>query len=133
MAILRIIATLCAATIFLSGCSFSDIISLGSKLESEGQAPMPSGTDVYTFDYPVSRALAARMISIVFGNGGINGGSNFSDVTENDWYCGYINNVCNEGIMLGEGDTFNPMESVTYKQAQSVLKKLGLNSADKNI
>ena len=133
MAILRIIATLCAATIFLSGCSFSDIISLGSKLQSEGQAPMPSGTDVYTFDYPVSRALAARMISIVFGNGGINGRSNFSDVTESDWYCGYVNNVCNEGIMLGEGDTFNPMASVTYKQAQSVLKKLGLNSADKNI
>ena len=67
------------------------------------------------------------MVSLVFGNGGISGGSNFSDVSENDWYCGYVNNVLNEGIMLGEGDIFNPMASVTYKQAQSVLKKLGLN------
>ena len=133
MAMFKIIAVICASAVLFTGCSFSDIKDLGSKVQNAGQAVMPSGTDVYTFDYPVSRALAARMVSLVFGNGGISGESKFSDVSENDWYCGYVNNVFNEGIMLGEGDIFNPMASVTYKQAQNILKKLDLNSADKNI
>lgn len=87
----------------------------------------------YGKDMPVYRCLAARMISIIFGNGGIEGNTDFSDVPSSQWYAPYINNVCKDGIMQGEGDIFNPNEPLTYRQAQIILKKLGLNTADKNI
>ena len=82
---------------------------------------------------PVYRCLAARMISIIFGNGGIDSSTEFADVSFDQWYAPYINNVSKEGIMTVSGGLFNPNEPLTYRQAQIVLKKLGLNTADKNI
>ena len=87
----------------------------------------------YVKNMPVYRCLAARMISIIFGNGGIDSSTKFTDVSFDQWYAPYINNVSKEGIMTGSGGLFNPNEPLTYRQAQIVLKKLGLNTADKNI
>ncbi len=68
----------------------------------------------YVKNMPVYRCLAARMISIIFGNGGIDSSTEFADVSFDQWYAPYINNVSKEGIMTGSGGLFNPNEPLTF-------------------
>ncbi|MCJ7856278.1 SpoIID/LytB domain-containing protein [Lachnospiraceae bacterium NSJ-143] len=132
---LKVYAVSVMVALTFTGCMGRQVKSPGVIVENGGQT-MVAGSDNpadYNKDFPVYRALAARMVSVIFGNGGVLGTTDFSDIIEGDWYAGYINNVCKEEIMHGEGDTFSPMDPLTYRQAQIILKKLDIPTADKNI
>lgn len=51
-----------------------------------------------------------------------NGASNFTDVSEGDWYSGWVNAAVKRGVVLGYPDgTFRPERPVTYAEAVTML------------
>jgi len=84
-------------------------------------------------DEPVSRALAAKMLTTAFlARATIDTMPEylpFTDVSENAWYRRYINAAFNEGLMVGYGETFAPHENITLEQAQIILDRLNPDSS----
>lgn len=58
--------------------------------------------------------------------------SAFSDVSDTDWYSGYVNVVASEGVITGYPDgSFGANEAITYAQAITVLVRLlGYDAGD---
>ncbi len=121
-----------ALSLLLGGCSGSTTENNNAAEYSKEHTNSSEALEMES-SYPVYRAMAARMISLIFFNGGEDAAQEFLDVKNTDWYYGYINDICANGIMQGEGDIFSPMEPLTYRQAQTILQKLGITTADKNI
>ncbi len=131
---LRKIIVLCAVSVvLLNGCYNKSNETPKIITENNEQEIILNDNLDYNKDFPVYRALAARMLSIVFLENDKSNETNFLDVDKNEWYYKYINDVCENEIMRGEGDIFNPMQPLTYKQAQIILKNLNISTANKNI
>lgn len=96
--------------------------------EKKMEAPLTHKYDVDA-DITVSRALAAKMIALTYNDFGdiktMDREIKYKDVNPKDWYDMYINVVSIQGFMNGSGDTFNPLEPLTYSQAQTILERLG--------
>ncbi|WP_058486641.1 SpoIID/LytB domain-containing protein [Defluviitalea phaphyphila] len=79
-------------------------------------------------DIPVSRALAAKMIALTYNDLSdiktMDREIEYKDVNPNDWYYVYVNAVTIQGFMNGEGENFNPLEPLTYSQAQILLERV---------
>lgn len=75
---------------------------------------------------PVSRAMAAKMIAVIFGGrvDGIEREITFQDTDPTRWYDRYINVVYIEGIMSGYNNMFMPDQNLTIQQAQSLIDRL---------
>lgn len=80
-------------------------------------------------DIPVSRALAAKMIALTYNDYSdiktMDREIRYEDVKSNEWYEMYINAVTIQGFMNGSGKEFNPLEPLTYAQAQTLLERIG--------
>lgn len=94
---------------------------------------VPENTEIKTGkigdDFPVTRALAAKMISFNYFNKNdienLERSINFNDSSIEKWYDKYINAAVNKKIMSGSGETFNPDDYLTLQQAQVLIDGLG--------
>ncbi|NLM13706.1 MAG: SpoIID/LytB domain-containing protein [Epulopiscium sp.] len=79
-------------------------------------------------DIPVSRALVAKMIALTYNDYAdlktMDREIQYDDVHPGDWYDMYINAVTVQGFMNGSGKVFNPLEPLTYGNAQTVLERI---------
>jgi len=79
-------------------------------------------------DMTVSRALAAKMIALTYNDIGdiktMDREIKYKDVEAGDWYDIYINAVTVQGFMNGKGDMFEPLEPLTYSDAQTLLDRI---------
>lgn len=58
---------------------------------------------------------------------------NFSDVKENDWFYSYVNAAYEAGIVLGDGNKFNPNDNITREQMAAIMvRALGLKHEKSN-
>lgn len=85
-----------------------------------------SSTKSY-FNLCVTRATAAKMLALIFSDR-IEDAPNcgLGDIGKGNWYDKYVNAVCRDKIMSGDGDNFNPDEPLTYGQAQAICKRLSI-------
>ena len=70
---LKVYAVSVMVALTFTGCMGRQVKSPGVIVENGGQT-MVAGSDNpadYNKDFPVYRALAARMVSVIFGNGGV--------------------------------------------------------------
>lgn len=85
-------------------------------------------------DTTVSRALVAKMIALTYNDISdiktMDREIKYKDVAPTDWYDTYINAVTVQGFMNGSGEVFNPLEPLTYSQAQTILERLGEGQYD---
>lgn len=101
--------------------------------EENNRIPSTESKDRYSLetgrDMTVSRALAAKMIALTYNDIGdiksMDREIKYKDVQPGDWYDIYINAVTVQGFMNGKGDTFEPLEPLTYANAQTLLERLG--------
>lgn len=74
---------------------------------------------------PLTRAEFAAVITRLMGYDsaiGMGGFTTFADVSENDWFSGYVGLMYGMGIMNGVSETkFSPYTYVTYEQAMKTL------------
>lgn len=90
------------------------------------------GNNYYLPNKAVTRAEAAAYISKAF-NLTINddSGMTFPDVSENKWYYPYILAVSEHGYMIGDGNFFNPDDSITRSQVVTILlRTLNIKSSE---
>lgn len=84
---------------------------------------------------PVSRGLAAKMITLAFSDRseieGLDTEINFTDVMEDEWYFDYINAAYSKGYMKGSGDKFLPLEPLSLNEAQVLLNKINPSNKTK--
>jgi len=120
---------------FLSGCGAvkDNNAKTGSVLtENNYAAENSSGNDDY-FGMYVTRATAAKMLAVVFCKNIQNAPDcSLKDAGSGQWYDKYINAVCRDKIMSGDGEYFRPNEPLAYAQARDILKRVGINTG-KNI
>lgn len=86
-------------------------------------------------DLPVSRALAAKMITLAMNHkwelAALDKEILFTDVKEEDWYYDYINGVVAQGYMSGTGEEFLPLEPLTIEQAQLLIDRINTSNKTK--
>ena len=77
----------------------------------------------------ITRAEAAQMISrIIADTRKASGGTAFSDVTSDAWYCGAVASLCEKGIMTGyEDGSFRPNQNITRAELAAILSKFIYN------
>ena len=77
---------------------------------------------------PVPRALVAKMVSLAFYDTntihGMDIEMNFSDISHDEWYAGFINTAYTMGIMGGEDEKFSPYEPLTLSQMQGIIDNM---------
>ncbi|MDQ0215302.1 N-acetylmuramoyl-L-alanine amidase [Oikeobacillus pervagus] len=84
------------------------------------------GKQVFKPNNKVTRAQAAKMISIAMGKGELKPDKpTFSDVSEKHWAFGWIERTINEGYFNGYEDkgTFNPDGELTRAQMTKIISK----------
>ena len=102
------------------GCA---VQTKGSVIE-ENNFSVESET-VYGENMTVSRALAAKMICLMFFDEGNCSANYFEDIEKDEWYYDYANIMHEKSIMVGSDGLFYPLEPVTYLEAMKIIKRLG--------
>lgn len=126
--------------VFLFGCSNNMVIKEEvpnvkqetDVLEKERNKETHSENEraIYEVDanIPVSRALAAKMIALTYNDYAdiktMDREIQYEDVKPSDWYDMYINAATVQGFMNGSGKVFNPLEPLTYANAQTLLERI---------
>ena len=86
-----------------------------------GQAPIGD-------NQPISRAMTAKMLSLIFSDTSsiydLPRNNPFTDIVYHHWYAPFANAAYIEGIMRGNGDRFMPDYPLTIGQAQILLHML---------
>ncbi|HHW67997.1 MAG: putative rane protein [Defluviitaleaceae bacterium] len=137
---IKVFVTLTAMVIFLSGCLNTMAVQEEIPKATDGTnlldqknhetASDKTETDLYKVDtsIPVSRALAAKMIALTYNDYAdiktMDREIQYEDVTPSDWYDIYVNAVTVQGFMNGSGKMFNPLEPLTYANAQTLLERI---------
>jgi len=93
-------------------------------------AGFPDGS--YKPDAPVLRAQLAKLLvaSLGYGPGDLppaptSPECNFTDVSDSDWFAGWVRKACQLGIMVGVGgNKFAPQDPVTRAQAVTAVWRL---------
>ncbi len=84
-----------------------------------------SAETVYGENMTVSRALAAKMLCLIFFPNENPTANHFSDISEKDWYYNYANIMFEKNIMVGNEGLFSPIEPITYIEGMKAVKRLG--------
>lgn len=79
----------------------------------------------YGENMTVSRALAAKMLCLMFLDSEKCAENHFKDVDEDMWYYDYANIMFEKSIMVGDEGFFSPLEPVKYIEAMKMIKRLG--------
>ena len=92
------------------------------------------GQNVFAPYENVTRAQICKMICKILNIEPKNGISVFEDVTENDWFCGYVNALSENGIVFGVSTTeFKPNEDISRQDFAVMLHRaLGTSVPEKN-
>ncbi|MGE4485300.1 MAG: S-layer homology domain-containing protein [Oscillospiraceae bacterium] len=78
----------------------------------------------YNPDNDITRAEFAAIVVRALGLAEGIGGNTFSDISDEDWYCGYIETASAYGIIVGYTDgTFGPNDKISREQAMTVVAK----------
>ncbi|MDR1687506.1 MAG: SpoIID/LytB domain-containing protein [Clostridiales bacterium] len=79
-------------------------------------------------DIPVSRALAAKMTSLIYNDindiASFDREITFSDTDSAKWYDKFINAAYIQSVMLGYGDKFKPEDALSLEHAQLILDNI---------
>ena len=102
------------------GCTVN---SKGSVIEENNV--FISEETVYGDNMTVSRALAAKIICLLFFEDEKCTENHFEDMEKDDWYYDYANIMYEKSIMVGSDGVFYPLEPVTYLEAMKIIKRLG--------
>lgn len=86
----------------------------------------------YGENMTVSRALAAKMLCLIFFPDENPTTNHFSDISEKDWYYKYANIMFEKNIMVGNEGLFSPIEPITYIEGMKAVKRLGGNDVKYN-
>ena len=116
--------------LFLAACSPGDF---GEEAAEVFLAEAPPGIVTLAADnIPISRASAARMIALAFSDPqSIDWADRiigFMDTSPTSWYDRYINMAYSLGHFSGAGRYFHPTESLTLRQAQTLLDRINPNN-----
>ena len=84
-----------------------------------------STSTVYGENMTVSRALAAKMLCLIFYPNENTTANHFSDISEKDWYYKYANIMFEKNIMVGNEGLFSPIEPITYIEGMKAVKRMG--------
>ena len=130
-------ATIICALIFsLVWRSFSEMLTTNNAevnmdegtLQTIGYAAILPGQTPIGDDQPISRAMTAKMLSLIFSDTSViydlPRNHPFVDIAYNHWYAPFANAAYIEGIMRGNGDKFMPDYPLTIGQAQILLRVL---------
>lgn len=84
-----------------------------------------AGNGQFLPERPVTRAEFSKMLILaLFEDSSLASGVDFSDVTETDWFSGYVGAAAALGIVTGAGDgTFLPNETVTRQDMAVMLHR----------
>ncbi|MBQ7717837.1 MAG: S-layer homology domain-containing protein [Clostridia bacterium] len=109
------------ASLISYGKTFQDIAEHNNRTAIEwlAQRNIISGKTENLFD-PDSTMTRAEFATITVKSLGLpfKGDSAFSDVTESDWFFGFVNTACHYGIAKGVSQTeFNPNGTITREEA----------------
>jgi len=95
------------------------INNMGSRMVVTGM-----GDGNYAPDRDITRAEFATVIVRALGLEPGSGASCFSDVSESDWYCGYVKTASGYGLITGyTGGTFGPNDKITREQAMTIIAR----------
>lgn len=86
-------------------------------------------------DNSITRAEFAAIIVRALGLSEGTGENTFSDISDEDWYCGYIKTASAYGIVAGYTDgTFGPNDKITREQAMTIITRaMIITKLDANI
>ena len=109
------------------GKTFEDIAGHKHKnaVEALAEREIINGKTENTFepDTAMTRAEFATIVSRGLGLKEKNTGA-FDDVTQNDWFFGYVNTAYIYGIIKGVSQTkFNPMDKITREEAAVIIAR----------
>lgn len=117
MALLMFSAQIVSASEYENSKAYFEITALGIMQGDENG-------DLH-IDDPLTRAEFATVITRLMGYDdsiGMGSFSPFSDVSENDWFAGYVGLMYGMGIMNGVSESeFSPYTYITYEQAMKTL------------
>ncbi len=69
----------------------------------------------------VTRAEFTKMVIEALGIKAVDTNSGFSDVDEDSWYAPYVTAARNNGVVMGDGDKFNPEGAITREDIAVIL------------
>ena len=69
----------------------------------------------------VTRAEFTKMVIEALGIKAVDTNSGFSDVDADSWYAPYITAARNSGVVMGDGDKFNPEGAITREDIAVIL------------
>ncbi len=82
------------------------------------------GDNNYAPDREISRAEFAVIIVRALGLEPGTGASGFSDVSEDNWFCGYVETASEYGLVTGYPDgAFGPNDKITREQAMTMIAR----------
>lgn len=95
------------------------INNMGSRMVVTG-----TGNNNYTPDIDITRAEFAAIMVRALGLELGSGVSGFNDVSESDWYCGYVKTAASYGLITGyTGGAFGPNDKITREQAMTIIAR----------
>lgn len=99
--------------------AYFDVVSLGIfKGDENGDLRLGDALTRAEFAAIMTRVLRSEDMAVAFKDVA----AIFTDVRQDDWFCGYIGAVCANGLMRGVSDNqFDPYSNVTYEQAVKTL------------
>lgn len=117
----------------LCGCQSGENKNIIIENNDKGAQSANESSDNSYFNLCVTRATAAKMLAVVFSDDIENAAyCGLDDIGRGNWYDKYVNAVCRDKIMSGDGQNFNPDEPLSYGQAQEICKHVGIKTG-KNI
>lgn len=130
--LLLILGQVVSASYTLSEKAYFDVVSLGIFVGDEnGDLHLDEPLTRAEFASVMTRVLRCEDMATAFKEVA----AVFTDVSENDWFCGYVGAVCANGLMKGVSEnTFEPYSYVTYEQAvKTLVAALGYTSVAENL
>ncbi len=117
----------CLVIFFITGCELPSNKKIESKNNKEESIELTIGDNL-----PVSRALAAKMVSLAFNSKisvlHLDREINYKDTAVDKWYDKYINFVVNQNYMSSDNTNFYPEKALTLEEAQNLIDKIDPNN-----
>jgi len=79
------------------------------------------GNDLFGTDNTMTRAMLVTILYRLEGEPVVGGTQSFDDVARNTWYTYAVKWAADNGIVLGYGDVFKPMDNITREQLAAIL------------
>lgn len=128
MALLLLSGQMASASDTVSEKAYFDVVSLGI-FEGDENGDLRLGDPLTRAEFAaiMTRVLRSEDMAVAFKDVA----AIFTDVRQDDWFCGYIGAVCANGLMRGVSEnSFDPYSNVTYEQAvKTLVATLGYTTA----